>query len=181
MPKRCHSHIYAETLFLWTIRKSPTGMLLKGDDPWSCGPRRSWHSCPYRRRMEGDDSLQCESQHDSPQVQDSNAKQSLKELHAFGKRHALARTSLQEPHPRKGNSRSSRNLIVYRWSGPSKWVIHHPPPSNAECGARWNSGNVVVRTSERFISYSHCPSLHRTLSESKGEAFHWVGWLMCLS
>ena len=66
-------------------------MLLKGDDnPWSCGPRRSGNSCPYRRRVEGDDSL-CESRHDSPQVQDSNAKQSLKELHALGKRHALAR------------------------------------------------------------------------------------------
>jgi len=71
-------------------KKSLTGMLLKEDDPWSCGPRRSGHSCPYRRRVEGDDSL-FESRHDSPQVQDSNAKQSLKELHALGKRHALAR------------------------------------------------------------------------------------------
>ena len=60
-------------------------------------------------------------------------KAKLKRVARFGKAPCIS-TSLQVPHPRKGSSRSSRNLIVYRWylvppNGLS--ITHHHPMRNA--------------------------------------------------
>ena len=104
---------------------------------------------------------------DSPmKVQASNAKENQKSctlLESAMHQHVSAIVKKETSDP------LNWNLIVYGRS-----ITHHHPMRNgvhSEIGEMSSSRHQI----DSYPIHSQCPGLHPTLSESKGEAFHWVG------
>lgn len=119
------------------------------------GPRRSGHSWPYRRRVEARRRLPAVvwlcvvvsgSQHDSRTNASAGQqrKRKLKQLHAFGKRHALASTSLQSSKRKQQIKLESDCLWLWMIRVPPDGlsIIHHHPMRNGVHSEIWEMSRL---------------------------------------